>query len=128
MKKFILIVCKPALLMCLLCFTVLGCPCTLSPADFPESFTTRCTLKNTSNQEIHMFLEREETGFDPSNKVEGSKSRTVVWEQYWSKIDDKDEITVYAGRDGNVLDTKIIPISANGDRLFTVTWDGFGLY
>ncbi len=128
MKKFTLIVCKPALLLCLLCFTVLGCPCSLTEEDFPDDFNYTCTLKNKSNQEIHMFLENENSGFDPSNKVEGGKQRTVKWVKHWQAINSEGEIVVNAGRDGNVLDTKIIPISATGGRDFTVTWDGYGLY
>lgn len=115
--------------ICLLCFTVLGCPCDVGPDDFPLEFNYFFTLKNNSDQEIHIFLDREETGFDPSNKVEAGKSRNYHWEQTWHTIADKREITVNAGRDGNVLDAKIIPIAAtDSNRSFTVSWDGYGLY
>lgn len=127
MKEFILIVCKPALLLCLLGFCVLGCECI--PTTFPRTEPVVMYLKNMSDNPIHMFVDVEGTGFDPGNKVEPGKQRQITFDAGFDDENSFKDYLVTAGRDGTALDTKYYNVKPTAKwHYITVTWDGWGLY
>lgn len=97
--------------------------------EYPMDKALIATLKNNSNEDVHLFTDVIGTfteDFDPSNKVAPGKERTVTIVLHFSKATDHYTGVVYAGRNGSYLDTKTYDISGATKNL-TAIWNGTSL-
>lgn len=111
-------------------FIVLGCPCyeLEELGQYPHFEFITVKMTNKSSLDIHLFISEKES-FDPSNKVlpNGSREWKYSWEAQNSN--DKFNITIIAGRNGTVLDTKNDEIEPGiiSEHYIYATWNGSSL-
>lgn len=112
----------------LLIFPILFCAGCLDNGDEPDTRqTVSVTLKNGSNEEIHLWTKREEMG--SANKVQPGSSRTTSEEYLYNSLlrFEPWKITVYAGKNGNVLHSGTFQISSEDVKTLIVKYTGSSL-
>ncbi len=100
-------------------FSLSGCE------DLSKSLTI--TMKNTSNEAVHLWVDGESIG--PSNKVNpgGKRSVTREWESITGEegiVPQEVTVYVYAGRNGETLTSASFDITVGSHASLTVRYNG----
>ena len=97
-----------------------------APADtYPRTSTAALGIMNNDELPTHFWTTGE--SISPSNKTDPGTMRLWSVTRTWQSADDTQTITLYAGRNGQTLDTLSVTITGQQAALGAIvdaTWDG----